>query len=65
MNPKNMPRSITVVIRDESPLHINEPCSYRRVTIELTDAQRIALEMRNLGSMGREQPSNCFLEFTP
>ena len=59
---KNCPRRLTVVIRSEAPLQINEPCSYRRVTIDLTDAQVFALELKHLGSIGTEEISNCFLE---
>ncbi len=63
MNAQNTPARLTVIIRDESPLQIEEPVAYRRVTIDLTDAQRWALELRALGSIGTEQVSRCFLEF--
>lgn len=65
MNLKNCPRRLTVIIRDESPLQIEEPCTYRRVTINLTDDQIFALELRELGSIGTEQISQAFLEFNP
>lgn len=35
---------LTVVIRDEGPLrHLNEPCTYRTVQLDLTPAQVSAL----------------------
>lgn len=58
-----MPKLLTVILRNEGPLHINEPCSYRRVSLTLTDEQRMALELRSIGSLGTEQVSSCFLEF--
>lgn len=64
-NLNNCPRRLTVIIRNETPLQIEEPCSYRRVTIDLTDAQIFALELQALGSIGTEQISRCFLEFNP
>ncbi len=60
---KNAPDKLTAIIRCETPLMIDEPCSYRRVTIHLTDAQREAMELKSFGAQDREQVSNCFLEF--
>ena len=58
---------MTVVIRDESPLiHLNEPVSHRTVKILLTEEQRKALELRqvgiNMGSPIYESYSMCILE---
>ncbi len=63
MNTKNMPTHVTFIIRDESPLMIGEPVSNRRVTITLTDEQRIALELKDLGGIGTEKFSTIFTEF--
>ena len=63
MKTENMPIELTVIIRDESPLYIEEPCTYRRVTIKLTDEQRSALELKSFGHQNREQISRCLLEF--
>lgn len=65
MNLNNCPRRLTFIIRYASPLQIEEPCTYRRVTINLTDDQIFALELRDLGSLGTEQISRAFLEFNP
>lgn len=64
-----LPLRITAIIRDEGPLVIEQPCSYRRVTVELTPEQRSKLACRWQGKNGGfdqfEQVSNCFLEFEP
>lgn len=62
------PTSLTVIIRDDSPLiHLNEPCALRRVTITLTDEQRHQLRLASLGSrhgqISYEEVSTAFLEF--
>lgn len=38
---------LTVVIRDESPMAINEPFTYRTVRIELTPDQQARLRLRH------------------
>lgn len=64
---KLVPNKLTAVIRDMRLLDINEPCSYRRVTIELTPEQQAALTMSYFGVSGGinsyEEVSNAFLEF--
>lgn len=53
------PNVLTVIIRDEAPVrHLNEPCSYRSVHIELTAEQREMLVRRH----DDESYSHCFLE---
>lgn len=50
---------LTVIIRDASPVrHLNEPCSYRRVTLELTREQMAALQLKH----DDEAVNQCFLE---
>jgi hypothetical protein len=43
---KRCPEKLTVIIRDISPMfHLQEPCDHRRVTIQLTAEQQLALAM--------------------
>ena len=49
---------LTVIIRDEEPfIHLQEPCRYRTVHIELTEEQVSALRTN-----GDEQVGQCFIE---
>lgn len=61
-----VPTKLTVIMRDESPLFINEPVTYRRVTIDLTPGQQQQLTPREVGTSGGdtiyEQRSTTFLE---
>lgn len=62
------PKRLTIIIRDNSPaVHLNEPVSFRRVTIELTEDQAKQLEMKPTHSNGMnqyfEETSHAFLEF--
>ena len=44
-------KKITVVITDPAPIAIlNEPCTHRRVTIDLTPGQAKQLELRRTGT---------------
>lgn len=62
---------LTVVIRDESPLQIQEPCTYRSVSVLLTSEQQEELKLKCTGTYGigtrferveYEKISQCFLE---
>lgn len=58
---------LTVLIRDITPLiHLNEPVSHRRVTIELTAEQQQQLKLEKVGhSLGNdifEDYGTCLLE---
>ena len=57
---------LTVIIRDESPLYINEPCRYRSVSLTLTKEQEQKLKLRMIGSLSfpdcKESIQQCFLE---
>lgn len=61
-----LPSKITVIIRDETPLYIQEPCKLRRVTIDLTSEQADSLQLRylgkNCGNDQYEEFSSAFLE---
>ena len=65
--PKKCPPLLTVVFRDDGPLvHCEDSPSFRSVTIELTDAQRIALSRHTVGHWSGadqyEAISRCFIE---
>lgn len=49
---KHPPRTVTVIIRDTSPLNLEEPIRHRPVSISLTDEQLSALALRLTGSSG-------------
>jgi len=57
---------LTVIIRDESPLNIEEPCAYRSVSILLTAEQQEQLNLRETRKVSSEPMfeviSQCFLE---
>ena len=58
---------LTVIIRDEAPaVSLGEPATYRRVTVDLTDEQKAAMELkvncRIAGRDIREQVSCVFLD---
>jgi len=57
---------LTVVLRDESPMEVEDPPTHRTVVLLLTDEQNRKLELREIGhSMGRpmyENFSYCILE---
>lgn len=58
---------LNVTIRNPAPMiYLQEPVSYRLVTIELTDEQAKQLTLRSVGyDMGKEifeEYSQCFLE---
>jgi hypothetical protein len=62
------PISLTVIIRDDSPIIFAGDSPYfRRVTIQLTDEQKEALKLRKVGIVGKEDifesVSRSFLEF--
>ena len=59
---KRCPKELTVIIRDESPMiHLHEPCNHRRVTIQLTAEQQIAL------AMNKDESASVFIleEYNP
>ena len=62
--PKRM--QLTVVLRDDSPMHFEDPPTHRTVVLLLTDEQNRKLQLREIGqSMGRpmyEKFSYCILE---
>ena len=58
---------LTVIIRDSSPLFIEEPCTYRSVSILLTAEQQSELKLKTVFSSPshptvNEVISHCFLE---
>ena len=60
-------QTLTVIIRDDGPfVHMQEPCTYRTVHIELTDNQLEKLKLLNTyqvcGTDGYESICKCFLE---
>ena len=62
-----MSTHLTAIIRDDSPaIEQGEPPAHRRVTVELTDDQRDALELKVVtrvsGQDIRERFSQVFLE---
>jgi hypothetical protein len=62
MKYKLSPKTLTLIIKDVSPLiYEEEPVQHRTVHIELTEDQRVRLECLNNANL-YEEISFCFLE---